>query len=57
MVKMKMEDIIFDMAALHGRDAAKSAADMIINNYKDSELSNRRDEITKELLSRKEGNF
>lgn len=52
---MELEDIIFDMAALHGRDAAKSAAEMVIDNYTDSELLIRRDEITKELLSRKEG--
>jgi hypothetical protein len=47
-----MDKIIFDIAALHGRDAAKLAANMIIDEYKESDLKDRRDYIGKHLQTK-----
>jgi hypothetical protein len=47
-----MKDILLDVAALHGREAAKTAANMIIDEFAESDLKERRDRITKELFEK-----
>jgi predicted deacetylase len=56
MVKMNNYDALLDVAALHGRDAAKAAAAMIIDEFTDSDLEYRRIRIIAELLAEKKLN-